>query len=111
MAAPPFSNRKCQESDLDELIPMVNDTYEVETGDSGIGFKCVKRLTSKDHARTYLSDLWILREDSEEIVGCVFAKVRSHIKLDLNLKINWLLWIQSNERYNKRSLNLNVMAN
>ena len=87
MAVPPFSNRKCQESDLDELIPMVNDTYEVETGDSGIGFKCVKRLTSKDHARTYLSDLWILREDSEEIVGCVFAKVRSHIKLDLKLKM------------------------
>jgi hypothetical protein len=67
--------RKCNESDLDDLIAMVNDTYEVETGDSGIGFKCVKRLTSKDYARTYLEDLWVLREESGEVVGCVFAKV------------------------------------
>ena len=74
--------RKCHESDLDELIPMVNDTYEVETGSSGIGFKCVKRLTSKDNAMTYLTDLWVLREDTEEIVGCVFAKV---IKLQRGL--------------------------
>jgi hypothetical protein len=50
-----FVRRKCQDSDLDELMPMVNETYEVETGDSGIGFKCVKRLISRNDALTYLS--------------------------------------------------------
>jgi hypothetical protein len=39
--------RKCQESDIDEVMEFVNETYQVETGDSGIGFKCVNRLTSR----------------------------------------------------------------
>ena len=56
---------------------MVNETYQVETGDSGIGFKCVNRLTSRENALTYMQNLWILREESGEIVGCVFAKVQS----------------------------------
>ena len=68
--------RKASETDLNEIMAMVNDTYEVETGDSGIGFKCVKRLTSYEDAMTYLSDLWILRQpENGEIIGCVFAKV------------------------------------
>ena len=85
---------------MDELIPMVNDTYEVETGDSGIGFKCVKRLTSKDYAKTYLSDLWVLREDTEEIVGCVFAKVT--VGMDVGLRR--LAWVFSNYGQNKELL-------
>jgi hypothetical protein len=28
-------------------MEFVNETYQVETGDSGIGFKCVNRLTSR----------------------------------------------------------------
>lgn len=69
---------KCQESDIDEVMEFVNETYQVETGDSGIGFKCVNRLTSREDALTYLSDLWILREaESGSIVGCVFAKLEA----------------------------------
>jgi hypothetical protein len=79
---------------LDELIPIVNEAFQVETGNTGIGFKCADRIPTRDYAklesesifikileifhlyifRSLLPDLYVLRENGE-IVGCVHSPV------------------------------------
>jgi len=46
-----YISRRAKESDLDELIPLVNAAFHFEIGNSGRAFKCVDRIPTRDKAR------------------------------------------------------------
>ena len=53
---------------------LVNQAYSIETGNTGISFKCALRLRNLEEAETLLDYCYILKSESNEIIGVVAAK-------------------------------------
>ena len=58
-------------------MDIVNDAYEVETGDKGVAFKSARRFRNIGEAQEMLEYLYVLRVEGE-IVGVVNAKLREN---------------------------------
>ena len=55
-------------------MTLVNQAYSIETGNTGISFKCALRLRNFEEAESLLDYLYILKSESHEIIGVVAAK-------------------------------------
>ena len=62
---------------MPEIFKIVNASYEVETGNSGVAFKCEERYTSMKSAERDLNHLSVLKINSE-IVGVIKAELKNN---------------------------------
>ena len=69
--------RKAKYEDLPEIFKIVNASYAVETGNTGVAFKCEERYTSMKSAERDLNHLSVLKINSE-IVGVVKAELKNN---------------------------------
>ena len=53
---------RANKRDIDQIYNLVNAAYNVEKGDSGLGFKNCDKFTLKDHCRKKLDDMLVLRD-------------------------------------------------
>ena len=70
-------HRKAKLEDLPEIFKIVNASYAVETGNTGVAFKCEERYTSMKSAERDLNHLSVLKINSE-IVGVVKAELKNN---------------------------------
>ena len=62
--------------DLTKIRELVNEAYEVETGNAGVAFKCEKRYRTLAEVQPFLDCFYVLRlEPKSEIIGVVKAKL------------------------------------
>lgn len=66
--------RPATESDLEEVFDLINDAYEVETGDTGVAFKHTKRFLAHEELRPRLSHALVAEEDGK-ITGVVIFEI------------------------------------
>ena len=69
--------RKAKFEDLPEIFKIVNASYAVETGNTGVAFKCEERYTSMKSAERDLNHLSVLKINSE-IVGVIKAELMNN---------------------------------
>ena len=67
--------RKAREEDLEELIDVVNRAYDVETGNTGVSFKCAPRFCEEEDAQKQLKHFYVLEENGK-IVGGVKTMIK-----------------------------------
>ena len=67
--------RKAREEDLEELIDVVNRAYDVETGNTGVSFKCAPRFCEEEDAQKQLKYFYVLEENGK-IVGGVKTMIK-----------------------------------
>ena len=67
--------RKAREEDLEELIDVVNRAYDVETGNTGVSFKCAPRFQEEEDAQKQLKHFHVLEENGK-IVGGVKTMIK-----------------------------------
>ena len=72
-----YLNRKAKHEDLPEIFKIVNASYAVETGNTGVAFKCEERYTSMKSAERDLNHLSVLKINSE-IVGVIKAELMNN---------------------------------
>ena len=70
-------HRKAKLEDLPEIFKIVNASYAVETGNTGVAFKCEERYTSIKSAERDLNHLSVLKINSE-IVGVIKAELKNN---------------------------------
>ena len=69
-------SRKAKEEDLPKIRELINEAYEVETGNIGVAFKCEKRYRTLAEVQPFLDCFYVLRlEPKSEIIGVVKAKL------------------------------------
>ncbi len=69
-------------ADAAELFELINEAYEVETGDSGVAFKKTLRLIDREKELDPLIEsgrLLITRNDSGQLLGCLYYKPESNL--------------------------------
>ena len=68
-------SRKAKEEDLPKIMELINKAYEVETGNTGLAFKCQKRYLDLGEVQPFLDNFYVLRlEPKSEIIGVVKAR-------------------------------------
>ena len=69
-------SRKAKEEDLPKIMELINEAYEVETGNTGLAFKCQKRYLDLGEVQPFLDYFYVLRlEPKSEIIGVVKARL------------------------------------
>lgn len=56
--------------DLDQIFDLVNLSFKMEIGKSGLAYRKCDKYKLKDQTRKHLDDMWVARE-GRKIVGCV----------------------------------------
>ena len=57
-------------------MELINEAYEVETGNTGLAFKCQKRYLDLREVQPFLDNFYVLRlEPKSEIIGVVKARL------------------------------------
>ena len=68
--------RKAKEEDLPTVMKLINEAYQVETGNTGVAFKCINRYRNLGDVKPFLDYFYVLRlEPKSEIIGVVKAKL------------------------------------
>ncbi len=72
--------RKATSEPLETLFSLVNASFAVETGDSGVGFKNGQRYRKLEHAEEHVADTWLWRDDnSGDFTGCVRVRLEDGV--------------------------------
>lgn len=66
--------RKAKIEDLSDLFKMINKSYEMEVGSSGVAFNEDPRYAKMEELETDLEHFWVL-EANQDILGAVKIKL------------------------------------
>ncbi|TRY67615.1 hypothetical protein TCAL_02722 [Tigriopus californicus] len=66
---------KAEASDVQSIFDVVNEAYQVESGNEHLAFKNVTRFRSLDEAAAKLEATWVLKDETEQVVGVLVAVV------------------------------------
>ena len=57
-------------------MKLINEAYQVETGNTGVAFKCINRYRNLGDVKPFLDYFYVLRlEPKSEIIGVVKARL------------------------------------